>query len=94
MKLIGNPSSPGAPHLFERTLDCKFLNEKDVATALYFGNRTRPDIVQVLGDLCKNVKAPATENDKKLDRLICYLSYQRQATTTRLYFTVDSHSIN
>jgi hypothetical protein len=84
MNLIGNPSSPGAPHLFERTLDCKFLNEKDaktfhtdVATALYLGNRTRPDIVLVLGELCKRVKAPTTEDDKKLDRLICYLRATR-----------------
>jgi hypothetical protein len=84
MKLIGDPSSPGAPHLFERTLDCKFLNEKDaktfhtdVATALYLGNRTRPDIVLVLGELCKRVKAPTTEDDKKLDRLICYLRATR-----------------
>ena len=84
MKLIGDPLSPGAPHLFERTLDCKFLNEKDaktfhtdVATALYLGNRTRPDIVLVLGELCKRVKAPTTEDDKKLDMLICYLRATR-----------------
>ena len=84
MKLIGNPSLPGAPHLFERTLDCEFLSEKDaktfhtdVATALYLGNRTRPDIVLVLGELCKRVKAPTIEDDKKLDRLICYLRATR-----------------
>ena len=84
MNLIGNPSSPGAPHLFERTLDCEFLSEKDaktfhtdVATALYLGNRTRPDIVLVLGELCKRVKAPTIEDDKKLDRLICYLRATR-----------------
>ena len=84
MNLIGNPSSRGAPHLFERTLDCKFLIEKDaktfhtdVATALYLGNRTRPDIVLVLVELCKRVKAPTTEDDKKLDRLICYLRATR-----------------
>ena len=68
MKLFGKPSSPGAPHLFERTLDFEFLSEKDaktfhtdVATALYLGNRTRSDIVLVLGELCKRVKAPTTE---------------------------------
>ena len=77
MKLIGNPSSPGAPHLFERTLDCEFLSEKDaktfhtdVATALYLGNQTRPE-------LSKHVKAPTIEDDKKLDRLICYLRATR-----------------
>ena len=84
MKLIEDPSSPGAPHLFERTLDCKFLHEKqaktfhtDVATALYLGNRTCPDIVLVLGEVCKRVKAPTTEDDKKLDRLIWYLRATR-----------------
>ena len=34
MKLIGNPSSPGAPHLLERTLDCEFLSEKDAKPSI------------------------------------------------------------
>ena len=61
-------------------MDCKLLNEKhaktfhtDVATALYLGNRTRLDMVLVFGELCKRVKAPITADDKKLDRLTCYL---------------------
>ena len=79
-KLVGNPNTPGAPYLFERTLDCALLSTKDadifhrdVATLLFLSTHARQDITLVVGELCKRVKTPTTEDDKKLDRLICYL---------------------
>jgi Reverse transcriptase (RNA-dependent DNA polymerase) len=86
-KLEGSPSTPGAAYLFDRTTDCPELSEKDkktfhtdVATALYLANRTRADIALVLGELCKRVKTPTIEDDKKLDRLITYLRCTRDLT--------------
>ena len=83
-KLTGVPLSPGAPYLLDRTPDCPLLNARDaktfhtdVATALYLANRTKPTITLVISELCKRVKAPTTEDDKKLDRLICYLRATR-----------------
>ena len=88
-ELKGNPSSPAAGYLFERTMDSPLLSaehatcfHKDVATALYLGNRTRPDIVTTLGELCKRVKAPTEEDDRKLDRLIAYLRATRDIPLT------------
>ena len=82
--LTGSPHSPGAPHLFERSADCPLLSASDakifhthVATAAYIGNHTRHDIVTTVGELCKRVKAPTIEDDKKLDRLINYLRETR-----------------
>ena len=49
----------------------------DVATALYLANHNKPTITLVISELCKRVKAPTTEDDKKLDRLICYLRATR-----------------
>ena len=78
-KLEGCPTTPGASYLFDRTSDCPLLSEEDkktfhtdVATALYLANWTRPDIALVLGELCKRVKTPTIEDDKKLYRLIAY----------------------
>ena len=83
-KLTGVPLSPGAPYLLDRTPDSSLLNARDakifhtdVATALYLANRTKPTITLVISELCKRVKAPTTEDDKKLDRLICYLRATR-----------------
>ena len=83
-KLTGVPLSPGAPYLLDRTPDCPLLNahdakifHTDVATALYLANRTKPTITLAISELCKRVKAPTTEDDKKLDRLICYLRATR-----------------
>ena len=82
--LKSNVHSPGAPYLFERSEGCQLLNDKDkatyhtdVATALYIGQRSRPDINTVVGELCKRVKSPTTEDDSKLDRLIAYLKTTR-----------------
>ena len=79
-KLTGHPLTPGAPHLFDRTSDCALLSGEDakifhtaVATAVFAHSRTKPDIGLVVGELGKRVKAPTVEDDKKLDRLICYL---------------------
>ena len=63
-----------------------------MATALYLGNRTRPDIVLALGELCKRVKSPSVEDDKKLDRLICYLRATRDQCL-RLGCTAPLHVI-
>ena len=83
-KLTGVPLSPGAPYLLERTPDSPLLNTRDaktfhtdVATALYLASRTKPTITLVISELCKRVKAPTVEDDKKLDRLICYLRATR-----------------
>ena len=83
-KLTGVPLSPGAPYLLERTADSPLLNARDtktfhtdVATALYLANRTKPTITLTISELCKRVKAPTVEDDKKLDRIICYLRATR-----------------
>ena len=72
-KLTGNPNSPGAPHLFERTLDCTLLsdqqakiNHTQVAILNYLSTHGRPDITLVTGELCKRVKAPTIEDDAAL----------------------------
>ena len=82
--LKANVHSPGASYLFERSEGCQLLNDKDkatyhtdVATALYIGQRSRPDINTAVGELCKRVKSPTTEDDSKLDRLIAYLKTTR-----------------
>ena len=83
-KLTGLSLSPGALYLFDRTPDCKLFNARDaktfhtdVATALYLANRTTHTITLATSELCKRVKAPTTEDDRKLDRLICYLRATR-----------------
>ena len=82
--LSGNPHTPSATYIFERSADSPLLTESkaktfhtDVATALYLANRTRPDIVLTIGELCKRVKSPTEEDDKKLNRLIAYLRSTR-----------------
>ena len=82
--LTGKPLSPGAPYLFDRTPDCALLSEADakifhtdIATVVYLSNRTKLTTTLVVGELCKRVKAPTVEDDKKLDRLICYLRATR-----------------
>jgi Reverse transcriptase (RNA-dependent DNA polymerase) len=71
--LTGDPVSPGAPYLFDRTPDAPLLStaaaniyHTDVATA----NRTRPTITLPIGELCRHVKEPTVEDDRKLDRVI------------------------
>ena len=82
--LTGDPVSPGAPYLFNRTLDAPLLStaaakiyHTDVATALYLANRTRPTITLPIGELCRHVKEPTVEDDRKLDRVIAYLRHTR-----------------
>ena len=65
---------PAAPFIYGHSPDSPLLGEdharifhRDVATALYPGNRTRLDIVLTLGELCKRVQAPTEEDDRKLD---------------------------
>ena len=53
-----------------------------MATALFLGNRTRPDIVLALGELCKRVKAPTIGDDKKLDHMIVFLRATRDTPLT------------
>lgn len=88
-ELKGSPHTPAALHIYEHTNDSPPLSEeharmyhKDVATALFLGNRTRPDIVPALGELCKRVKAPTEEDDRKLDRMIAYLRSTRDVPLT------------
>ena len=88
-QLKGSPNSPAASYIYEHTQDSPLLNEdrarifhRDVATALYLGNRTRPDIVLTSGELCKRVKAPTEEDDRKLDRMISYLRCTRDLPLT------------
>lgn len=66
--------APVRPHT--RLVNYKTFHT-DVATALYLANRTKPTITLVISELCKRIKAPTTEDDKKLDRLICYLRATR-----------------
>ena len=94
LTLTGKPNSPAAPYLFERTAACDLLSEAQArvfhthaATAIFLGTHSRPDIVLTVGELCKRVKAPTTEDDKKLDRLICYLRATRD-TKLRLQCTL------
>jgi DNA-directed RNA polymerase subunit H (RpoH/RPB5) len=93
--LKSNIHTPGASYLFERSEKCPLLNDKDratyhtdVATALYIGQRSRPDINTVIGELCKRVKSPTTEDDSKLDRLIAYLKTTRDIPL-RLGYTCE-----
>ena len=88
-ELKGNPHSPAAQFIYDHSPDSPLLSDdcarvfhRDVATALYLGNRTRPDIVLTLGELCKRVKAPTEEDDRKLDRLIAYLRATRDLPLT------------
>jgi Reverse transcriptase (RNA-dependent DNA polymerase) len=88
-ELKDTPCSPHTSSLFDRTHDSTLLSEehaktyhKDVATALFLGNRTRPDIVLALGELCKRVKAPTMGDDKKLDRMIAFLRATRDTPLT------------
>ena len=88
-ELKGHPHSPAAPFIYDHSPDSPLLSDdharvfhRDVATALYLGNRTRPDIVLTLGELCKRVKAPTEEDDRKLDRLIAYLRATRDLPLT------------
>jgi Reverse transcriptase (RNA-dependent DNA polymerase) len=83
-EFTGNPLSPAAPYLFNRTPDAPLLSDADakifhthVATALYLANRTRPLIGPAIGELCGCVKAPTIEDDKKLDRVISFLKTTR-----------------
>ena len=83
-ELKDTPCTPHTPSLFDRSHDSILLSEehaktyhKDVATALFLGNRTRPDIVLALGELCKRVKTPTIGDDKKLDRMIAFLRATR-----------------
>jgi Reverse transcriptase (RNA-dependent DNA polymerase) len=78
--LTGNPNSPGAPHLFNRTPDCERLsaeqakiNHTQVAILNYLANHGRPDMALVTGELCKRVKDPTTQDFNKLDRGVLYL---------------------
>ena len=84
LTLTGKPNSPAAPHLFDRTVDCDLLSDAQAkvfhthtATAIYLCTHSRHDIVLTVGELCKRVKAATIEDDKKLDRLICYLRETR-----------------
>ena len=88
-QLKGSPNSPAASYIYEHTQDSPPLNEdrarifhRDVATALYLGNRTRPDIVLTSGELYKRVKAPTEEDDRKLDGMISYLRCTRDLPLT------------
>ena len=88
-QLKGCPHSSAAIYIYEHSQDSPLLSEdharilhRDVATALYLGNRTRPDIVLALGELCKRVKNPTEEDDRKLDCLIAYLSATRDLPLT------------
>ena len=83
-KLTGIPRTPGASYLFEHSTDSTLLCEEQakifhtqVATLLYLSNHTRPDTALVTGELCKRVKAPTEEDDRKLDRVISYLRSTR-----------------
>ena len=83
-KLARIPHSPGAPHLFDRTPDCKLLNAKDAekyhsdtATIAWICSRATPSLTTVLGELSKRVKGPSCEDDKKLDRVISFAKYVR-----------------
>ena len=79
-KLTGNPNSPGAQHLFDRTPDCERLsaeqakiNHTQVAILNYLANHGRPDMALVTGELCKRVKDPTTQEFGKLDRAVLWL---------------------
>lgn len=81
--------SPASLTLFDRNTECTLLSEdhaktyhKDVAKALFLGNRTRPDIALILGELCKRVKAPTRGDDMKLDRMIAFLRATRDTPLT------------
>ena len=84
VSLKANVNSPGAPYLFERTPESPLLSDKDkalyhtdTAIALYIGQKSRPDLTTVIGELSKRVQSPTVEDDLKLNRLIGYLKRTR-----------------
>jgi hypothetical protein len=78
-KLTGIPKTPAAPHLFDRTPDCKHLNAADAAnfwtetaTLAWASTRAHPGLVRALGELQRHVTCPTTEDSSKLDRLVSF----------------------
>jgi hypothetical protein len=78
-KLTGIPKAPAAPHLFDRTPNCKRLNAADAAnfwtetaTLAWASTRAHPGLVTALGELLRHVTCPTTEDSSKLDRLVSF----------------------
>jgi hypothetical protein len=76
----GEAATPAACHLFEVNPDATPLDEStanmfhhNVAKLLFLCKRARPDIQTAVAFLCTRVKAPDTDDYKKLARLVKYL---------------------
>ncbi len=76
----GEAATPAANHLFEVNPDPTLLDEKtadmfhhNVAKLLFLCKRARPDIQTAVAFLCTRVKAPDSDDYKKLARVMRYL---------------------
>jgi hypothetical protein len=70
--------TPTKPNLFKISMEAEPLIEKAkfhsvVAKLLYLGKRGRPDILLPVQFLCTRVKAPTTDDERKLERVLGYL---------------------
>lgn len=85
----GNANTPAAKHLFETDDRAKKLNGEDasvfhhiVAQMVFLCKRARPDIQLSVGFLSTRVKAPDTDDWKKLRRVVQYLRSTREMPLT------------
>jgi len=89
LKLHGKPVreyvTPAKQDIFEACKTAPMLSEKAkfhsvVAKLLYLGKRGRPDILMPVQYLCTRVRNPATDDEKKLERILGYLKLTKAWT--------------
>ena len=99
-----NTTSPAADHLFTTNPSAEKLDEEQadefhhyVAKLLFAAKRARPDIQTAVAFLCTRVKAPDSDDQKKLIRLLGYIRETIFLTLTlgwdgtgNLYWYVDA----
>ena len=88
-KYQGRAITLAANHLFEVNKTTRKLSEKDaqsfhtiVAKLIFLCKRAQPDILTGVSFLTTRVREPDEDNDKKLSRLLKYLSGTRDIVLT------------
>ena len=78
--MCGSSTSPATRNLFTVNDDGIKLGKKDanafhrnVARLLFLSKRARPDIQTAIAFLCRRVKSPDIDDNKKLGRVMRYL---------------------
>jgi len=84
-KMVRECVTPTKPNPFKMDNAAKPLVEKAkchllIAKLLYLGKRDRPDILLLVQYLCTRVKAPTTDDERKLERVLGYLKLNKEWT--------------